>query len=162
MINKNISIKIFKNLENVTTILAHVEGIFSIVEDMISSIQDTSWMSNLTNENFKIQYLHRAKPTLEKIVQEILTPLFSEENKEAKITKEAGEYVISMTAQNVLCQEYKHNIIPIAELWKEKETGNPGFDFHSESTDALIFFGEAKYRSRGSGYRDAFSQLCKE
>lgn len=70
-----------------------------------------------------------------------------------------GEYLVSMNAQEALVQGLAHTKIPIAELWKEQISGNPGFDFHTLSTSEIIVYGEAKYRSTQNGYYDAFNKM---
>jgi hypothetical protein len=70
-----------------------------------------------------------------------------------------GEYIISKEGRHTLAEQYSHTAVPLAELWKEKKEGNPGFDFHSESPDNLIIFGEAKYNSSSNPYDDAIKQV---
>ncbi len=83
------------------------------------------------------------------------------EDFEDKVTSDLGEYIISDTAQQVLVKVYDHAKWPLAELIKEKITGNPGFDFHSESPNLLIVFGEAKYGAKSNPHGRAFKQINK-
>ena len=76
-----------------------------------------------------------------------------------KIESEFGEYMISMSAGDCLQKGLKHTVLPISELWKEKLTGNPGFDFHTETHQGRISFGEAKYSSNDNPYTDAAKQV---
>ena len=53
-------------------------------------------------------------------------------------------------------------------IFKEQKSGNPGFDFHTESFSNIIAFGEAKYSASINPYTKALSQivdfigLCKD
>ena len=78
---------------------------------------------------------------------------------ENTITEEFGEILVSTSAKDSLCTYYKHKKIPLAEIWKEKTSGNPGFDFHTETPSELIAFGEAKYRNQSNAYNNAFEQI---
>ena len=76
-----------------------------------------------------------------------------------EITSELGEYLVSMSSQEVLCKELNHILIPLSELWKEKVKGNPGFDFHTQTPSELISFGEAKYSFNSNPYNTAIEQI---
>ena len=47
----------------------------------------------------------------------------------------------------------------LQKLWKEKISGNPGFDFHTETPTEFIAFGEAKYRAASNAYNLALKQI---
>ena len=64
-----------------------------------------------------------------------------------------------MTAQDVLENSFSHRKVPLAELFKEKVSGNPGFDFHTESNSCMIAFGEAKYSGSENTYTKALTQI---
>ena len=51
--------------------------------------------------------------------------------------------------------------IPLAELRKEKVSGNPGFDYHSENKNNIIIFGEAKYVAGQNAYGRALKQVVE-
>ena len=48
-----------------------------------------------------------------------------------EIGAEFGEFLVSSVAQSTLEENYQHTKFPLAEIWKEKAKGNPGFDFHT-------------------------------
>lgn len=75
------------------------------------------------------------------------------------IGQEFGEYIISSTALTTLENEQNHEALPLAEIWKEQESKNPGFDFHTISPDEILLYGEAKYRSRANAYGDAIKSI---
>ena len=49
--------------------------------------------------------------------------------------------------------------IPLAELFKKQKSGNPGYDFYTETPIHIILFGEAKYKSDRNAYAQALQQL---
>ena len=52
--------------------------------------------------------------------------------------------------------------MPIAELFKQKIDGNPGFDFHTVTPDGtLLMFGEAKYVANVNAYNSALNQISE-
>lgn len=94
-----------------------------------------------------------AKPTIQKIVDSVLNKVGN------TIEKEFGEYLVSYSAQLALESKLYHVRIPLSELFKEKISGNPGFDFHTVSPNTLVVFGEAKYNSKKTPYDDAEGQI---
>lgn len=125
------------------------------ISAMIRTLRDTSWISRIPKVSKRRAYEARAVNTINILVNDILSLASS------NVTKEAGEYIISMTAQDILELESQHAKLPLAELWKEQKTGNPGFDFHTESISQLLFFGEAKYKTEGSPYNTAITAISK-
>lgn len=135
-------------------LLVHIEkdDIESKANEMMETIIDESWISNLKIVQ-RTSYWERAKPTITWLVNDV----FSLSNSE--VTSDFGQYLISMTAQEVLEKNLNHSHIPLAELWKEKKSNNPGFDFHTLSPEQRIVFGEAKYSAYGSSHYFALSQI---
>ncbi len=121
---------------------------------MITTISDESWISKLTARRQKT-FRARAQRTIEKLVNDILAKV------DNTITEEFGEFMISDTAQLSLELEHSHTKVPLAELLKEKVTGNPGFDFHTESQNNLIMFGEAKYSGESTPRARAINQIAE-
>lgn len=76
-----------------------------------------------------------------------------------KITEDSGEYVVSELAREALVTELNYLDIPLAELFKEQVSGNPGFDFYSANKEKIIIFGEAKYNSRQNAYGVGMEQV---
>jgi hypothetical protein len=121
-------------------------------KEIIQSISDSSWISSLGIIE-QLSYSARAKKTIEKLVKEIF------EKVDTVVTEEFGEYLVSESAKDSLINHMSHTSIPLAEMWKEKKTGNPGFDFHTESPSNLISFGEAKYNSNSNPHTVAINQI---
>lgn len=120
---------------------------------LIHQLNDTNWMSTLDDID-RVAYDERARQTIEKLTQVVIQAL-----EESGLTKEFGEYLISHSAQEILHNEFRHTKIPLAELWKERKTGNPGFDFHTLSNTDILVFGEAKYQTHQSPYKKAIQQV---
>lgn len=131
-----------------------IKNIDKKIRNLIDSISDTSWVNKLQHAD-KAAYETRADRTIKKIVNDIFKKISN------PITDDCGEYLVSMTAANSLESELNHKKLPLAELWKEKMTGNPGFDFHTESNSNLISFGEAKYSGVINPYTKAINQIKK-
>ncbi len=131
-----------------------IDDINSRVKKMIETITDESWIGKLKAGD-QMCYGARAEPTIKKLVNQIF------EKVDNVVSEDFGEYLISMTAQDALETAYNHKRLPLAELFKEKMTGNPGFDFHTESNTYLIAFGEAKYKSNATPYKNALTQINK-
>ncbi|MDO6763709.1 hypothetical protein [Agarivorans sp. 1_MG-2023] len=129
-----------------------ISNIEERVAEMHRVITDTSWLAPLDIID-TATYEARSKPTIDKVVNDILG------NVESEISADFGEYMVSASAQMALSEYLKHIRLPLAELIKEKISGNPGFDFHTESPDALIAFGEAKYSGVQNAHGRALSQI---
>ena len=119
---------------------------------MIQEITSTSWITKLAPVD-RVSFTARAKATITKLANEILAKVST------TVTEEFGEYMVSMSAQDALFQSLQHSKIPLAELFKEQKSGNPGFDFHTESSSCLVAFGEAKYSGSENPYTRALSQV---
>jgi len=137
---------------NVYSIHVKVDDISTKAKEMIIMIQDTSWINEL-NIIEQRSFEARAQPTIDKLVNEILSKVTT------SLSADFGEFLISVTAQNSLELQYSHVKVPLAELFKEKKSGNPGFDFHMETHTKLLAFGEAKYSANINPYRNALTQI---
>ncbi|WP_373034024.1 hypothetical protein [Sulfurovum sp.] len=137
---------------NVYSIHVKINDIGTRAKEMILTLSDTSWINKL---DFipKTSYEARAERTIEKLIHDILMKVAND------VTAEFGEFLISVSAQDVLESNFKHSKIPLAELLKEKVSGNPGFDFHTESATNLIAFGEAKYSGIVNKHNTAIKQI---
>jgi hypothetical protein len=122
--------------------------------EMIQTISSTSWLSKLAPVEKK-SFDATSKRTILKLVDLI------QKSSSSGITAEFGEYMISDVAQNVLESQLTHKKVPLAELLKEKVSGNPGFDFHTETKGNHIAFGEAKYSSVTNPHANAVNQIVE-
>ncbi|MCL2035300.1 MAG: hypothetical protein FWG94_11320 [Oscillospiraceae bacterium] len=129
-----------------------VDDLDNTAKSLIEIIKNTSWISELFAINQE-SYNARAEKTIKKLVEEIFSQV------DSSLSEGFGEYMVSLKAQDVLEQELLHSRIPLAELFKEKVIGNPGFDFHMETHKSLIAFGEAKYSGSSTPYKKALTQI---
>lgn len=123
--------------------------------DMIKEISDKSWIANL-GIIAKMSYEASVNRTADELVE-----IFKLQSNSSKLTEEFGEFMISMSTIACLVDQLSHQKIPLAELWKEKLKGNPGFDFHTEAPSNILAFGEAKYRTTTNAYGVAASQVIQ-
>lgn len=120
--------------------------------EMVATISNTSWIGEL-GAVAQASYAARAQATIIKLVNLIV------DREENSVSEAFGEFVVSDSAQSVLGSELGHIRVPLAELLKEKITGNPGFDFHTETGSQHVTFGEAKYSGKGNPHGKALSQI---
>lgn len=125
-----------------------------IVKEIENHISDTSWINNL-DEISKKTFKANAEKTIDKIVNEIIAKVTS------NVNTDIGEYIVSYSAQHALEVGFSHTKIPLAELLKEKISGNPGFDFHTISTTNYLIFGEAKFSIDSTPRAEALNQIEK-
>lgn len=125
------------------------------IKEVFDQISDTSWIDKLDvilKPSFKV--------AAERTIKELAENIFN--GSETNVTKDTGEYVISVTAVNVLHSDLNHTKLPISELWKEQVKGNPGFDFHTISPSNMLVFGEAKFSTNRSPYSNALEQIAED
>lgn len=152
---KQINLTDYNKASECEVYIVHVKinNIRQRVEDITKEIADESWIRELT-PSIQVAYKARARKTIKKIVNDILLKV------KDKVTKDFGEYLVSITAKDILRDHKNHNEIPLAELLGKKKSGNSGFDFHTLTHNDIISFGEAKYASSGTPYKNALSQIC--
>ncbi|GDX36775.1 hypothetical protein LBMAG18_12860 [Alphaproteobacteria bacterium] len=130
---------------------AKVTKINECAQEMISIISDTSWINKLGPIPKKTFEATSAR-TISKLVNDILLKVVNE------VTADFGEYLISHSAQLAL-ERNSHTKFPLAELLKDRVSGNGGFDFHTESQTQHIMFGEAKYSATYTPKKEAIEQI---
>ncbi len=129
-----------------------INDIKTTIDELTNTIADTSWINSLDELSKKI-FTATAKRTIDKIVNEIIAGISN------SVNEDIGEYIVSHTAQIALAAHYSHTRIPLAELLKEKISGNPGFDFHTISTKKFLVFGEAKFSMSSTPRAIALNQI---
>lgn len=132
--------------------LVKVVDLSKVASDMHDRITDTSWIKKMDVAN-QIAFNATSKRTIDKLVECIANRTSN------NLSEDFGEYLISDAALEVMNSKFNHIKIPLAELIKEKISGNPGFDFHSEAPEKIIAYGEAKYSGIISRYADALKQI---
>lgn len=142
--------------KNITFIRIDPENLHDTLSQIIETLMDLSWLSRFDEDYLKSSFKMRAEETIADIKKKF------NDSSDDKVTKEAGEYVVSELARESLLSQMNYLHIPLAELLGMKISGNPGFDFHSQNnTTNTVIFGEAKYNSRNSAYDSALTQVPK-
>ena len=121
------------------------------LQDVLTEINDETWLNELDIID-SVSYRARREKTVKKMVYNI-----THKRDDFEVI---GEYIVSKEGRRALECGYGMKSIPLAELWKERVSGNGSFDFHAEDIkDFLIVFGEAKYNSHSNPYDDAIDQV---
>ena len=142
-------------LPNVRYVRLRVTDVSLTIQDVYNSLCDASWVNRLSaRESVKDAYRLRVEQTTASIRNAFL-------NGNGTLDADTGEYVVSESARRYLVNQLHYLDIPLAELMKQRSTGNPGFDFFSMNLNDVLLFGEAKYRGNGdeSGSREAIGQI---
>lgn len=116
-------------------------------------LANLSWINKFDEDYVRSSFKERAKSTIEDIKRKISCSSTDE------LSSDAGEYVVSELAREAMVNELNYLDIPLAELYNKKKSGNPGFDFHSQTTDDIIIFGEAKYVEDRNAYGSGLKQV---
>lgn len=124
------------------------------LNEIFLSLSNLSWLDNFDADYLKSSYEKRARITLDNLRKKLLSGDTDE------LTTNTGEIVVSELARKSIIETLDYSDIPLAELFKQKKDGNPGFDFFTENKEEIILFGEAKYIARTNGYGRAFSQIA--
>ena len=123
------------------------------INDIICSLNNLSWIETFDKEYIKKSFKIRASRTAEHLSNKLNN--FAQD----KVTTDIGETVVSELSRLAIVNELEYRDIPLAELFKQKISGNHGFDFFSETLSQFIVFGEAKYVSNSNGYGRALEQI---
>lgn len=145
-------------MSNPKSVLIRIEptDLAITLREIYSSLSNLCWVYNMPNVGrmYKMSLQKRADRTIAKLKDELkLAP-------DSSLSTSAGEYIISELAHSTVVNDLGYLDIPLAELIKQKVTGNPGFDFFAENpTKSIVLFGEAKYSSTTNAYDRAFKQI---
>lgn len=129
------------------------EDISVTLSQIIQELSDLSWLNTLEFLPVRESFKSRAQKTC----NELKIKLLSSDNQE-DILSDAGEYIVSCLSKNALVNILGHKNIPLMELIGRKKTGNPGFDFYTESNEILVA-GEAKYVKESNAYNSSLKQI---
>lgn len=143
------------NGAKVLFIRVDIPDLSKTILDIITTLNDMSWINNFDKEYTKQSFMARAIPTAEAISNQLL------QNQNDDVTEDTGEYVVSEASRDSIINEFNYLSIPLAELLGRKKKGNPGFDFFTVNDCNTIIFGEAKYSSNQNAYGRAFSQVAQ-
>lgn len=132
-------------------IAVKIDNVGGYAKELIGVLNNTSWINDL-NPVGRLTFERTAKRSIDKLVVDFQTI-------QNAVTSSFGEYMVSMSAGQSLGVLLNHLVFPISELWKEKLTNNHGFDFHTESQQQRLSFGEAKYNKTSNPYTEAAGQV---
>lgn len=124
---------------NVKACIVAVSDLDKISEKLTSAVLDSSWMLDL-DKGTRRAYEYTARETANALVE-----IFKKFSDDHQLGAEFGEVMVSISSARSLSVIFDHIALPIAEIWKPQLKQNEGFDFHTECTEQLINFGEAKF-----------------
>lgn len=154
---KIIDKKSIKEIENckITFLRIDPEDKKETIRKILEQLSDMSWIKRTMPPELKASMEAKVEPTVKFLEKQL------NENNDGVITSKTGEYFVSELSRETIVNELKYKDIPLAGLRKEKVSGNPGFDYHSENKDAVIIFGEAKYVAKQNAYGKALKQIVE-
>ena len=120
--------------------------------DILNTLSSMCWISQMSDV-LKQAYHVRAQATIDKLNDDFTNGTVSE------IISNTGEYIVSELTRSSIVNELNYMDIPLGELFKQKATGNPGFDIFTVNTNEQILFGEAKYVANSNAYNNAIKQI---
>jgi len=123
---------------------------------IFQSLIDISWTNTFFAgvEWLKSSMINRATVTIDKISSDFNNGL------NPTINKDTGEKLVSEISRRSLVEDFQYWDMPLAELFKQKADGNPGFDFHTITPiNDILMFGEAKYVAGQTAYNSAMNQI---
>lgn len=134
------------------------EDIHDTLSHIFEVLSNLSWISAFDADYIQTSFRLRAESTIEDIKEKLKVSSTDD------VSGNAGEYVVSELAREAIVTKMAYLDIPLAELYNKKKSGNPGFDYHSQSNNETVIFGEAKYlddrNAYGTGLK-ASSQIYK-
>lgn len=148
--NKNID---GENYKNIIFIRIDPEDVSVTIREIIKSFADFSWIAKFDEPYMQRSFMKRAEDSARFLGEKL------KKNVDDGITKDTGEYIVSELARQALVFEKGYLDIPLAEIFKEQNSGNPGFDFYSANKEKVIIFGEAKYKSKSNAYGVGMEQV---
>jgi hypothetical protein len=141
--------------EHITFIRIKPTDIGLTLKEIFISLSDLSWINDFDKSYIQEAFRIRAEPTVENLKNKLLN------GDNDSITESSGETVVSELARKSVVSELDYLDIPLAELFKQKKDGNPGFDFFTENKSEIILFGEAKYLTGKNAYNNTFKQIVR-
>ena len=137
---------------NVRFIRVHSNSLSLSLRDIIRSVSDLCWISNL-DPLFQQSFEAKAQPTADYLAALMLS------HGTTRLQSDTGQYFVSEMARSVIINHLHYLDIPLGELLKQKVIGNPGFDLFAINHVEVILFGESKYVARTNAYGRAFIQI---
>ena len=126
------------------------------LQNIFHSLIDMSWINRFFSHCAWMQtsVAERSAPTMQKFADDFNNGI------NPTVNSDTGEKLVSEISRRTLVEDYSFWDMPIAEIFKQKKDGNPGFDFHTVTPDGnILLFGEAKYVANITAYNSALNQI---
>lgn len=147
------NIKINKIIEpNVRLIRVQPNDLKITLGYILTTLSSMCWISQMSDV-LKQSYQVRAQGTIDRLRNDFTNGTDSE------IVSNTGEYIVSELTRSSIVNGLNYMDIPLGELFKQKASGNPGFDIFTVNTNEQILFGEAKYVANSNAYNNAIKQI---
>ena len=147
------NIKINKIIEpNVRLIRVQPNDLKITLGYILTTLSSMCWISQMSDV-LKQSYQVRAQGTIDRLRNDFTNGTDSE------IVSNTGEYIVSELTRSSIVNGLNYMDIPLGELFKQKASGNPGFDIFTVNTNEQILFGEAKYVANSHAYNNAIKQI---
>ena len=147
------TIKINKIIEpNVRLIRVQPNDLKITLGYILTTLSSMCWIGQMSDV-LKQAYHVRAQATIDKLNDDFTNGTVSE------IISNTGEYIVSELTRSSIVNELDYMDIPLGELFKQKASGNPGFDIFTVNKNEQILFGEAKYVANVNAYNNAMEQI---
>lgn len=108
---------------NVIFIRIEPSDLKTTINDIICALNNLSWIETFDKEYIKKSFKIRASKTAKHLSNKLNN--FAQD----KVTTDIGETVVSELSRLAIVNELEYRDIPLAELIKQKISGNHGFDF---------------------------------
>lgn len=141
--------------KSVKFIRVEPENIAITLRDVLNALSNLSWIAQFDQEYIRSSYEVRAQATVDYLCKNVIT------GKEDAVTQNAAEYLVSEIAREAIVIDLKYKDIPLGELIKEQVSGNPGFDYFSQTLEDVIIFGEAKYLASQNAFGVGMKQVAR-
>lgn len=140
---------------NVRFVRLEPQSLAVTLRTVYMSLIDMNWINRFFGSNPVIMesVFARVEPTIQMIDSEFMS------GAAVSVDSKTGELVVSEISRTFLVDSLNYFDIPIGELFKQKKSGNPGFDFFSVNNADIILFGEAKYATHHTPYKCAVDQV---
>lgn len=154
MSTKSYTITEFRKIDShITFIRVNPNDLKLTLKEIFVSLSDLSWLRNFDEDYVRAGIEIRSKNTLLNLEKKLLN------GDTDKISSNTGETIVSELARKSIINKMGYLDIPLAEFFKQKKDGNPGFDFFTENKNETVLYGEAKYIAGKNGYGRAFNQI---
>ena len=119
---------------------------------ILTTLSSMCWIGQMS-EVLREGYRTRAQSTIDNLSSDFNNGI------DTGIISSTGEYIVSELTRSSIVNELDYMDIPLGELFKQKASGNPGFDIFTVNKNDQILFGEAKYVAKANAYDDAMEQI---